>query len=80
MPQNTDKFACSPDSQTRSSAIANIANRFITAFMLLLAVIAFQNVTTENTEQVLKIRIEQQENKTINIYTNSDTSVKKSVF
>ena len=60
--------------------ILAVANRFITAFMLLLAVIAFQNVTTENTEQVLKIRIEQQENKTINIDTNSDTSVKKSVF
>lgn len=63
-----------------SKNMVNIANRLITTFMFLVAAIAFQNSTVEDTNQVLKIRIEQQENKIITVYRNSDTEENKSVF
>jgi|GEM_PF-5847276 len=60
--------------------IVNIANRLITTFMFLVAAIAFQNATVEDNNQVLEIRIEQQENKIITVYSNLDTEENKFVF
>lgn len=60
--------------------MVNIANRLITTFMFLVAAIAFQNSTAEDNSQVLKIRIEQLENRIITVYDNINTEGKKSVF
>ncbi|WP_040896454.1 hypothetical protein [Xenococcus sp. PCC 7305] len=60
--------------------IINVANRLITAFMLLIAVIVLQNASSENTNQVREIRIEKEENKIINLYSNSYPAEKKSLF
>lgn len=60
--------------------IINITNRLITTFMLLIAVIALQNTKSENTNQVLEIRIEKEENRVINLYSNSHPGENKSLF
>ena len=41
--------------------LLNITNRLFTAVLLLIALLAFQNITSGNTSQVGEIRIEEQE-------------------
>ena len=53
--------------------LINITSRLFTSFMLLIAIVSAQNMTQDNPEQRLTIRIEKQEYTTLNIHSNSHT-------
>ena len=53
--------------------LINITSRLFTSFMLLIAIISSQNMTQDNPDQRLTIRIEKQEHTTLNIHSNSHT-------
>ena len=56
-----------------SKNMINITNRLFTSLMLLIAIISSQNITQENPNRRLIIKIEEQENRVINIHSDSHT-------
>ncbi len=56
-----------------SKNMINITNRLFTSLMLLIAIISSQNITQENSDQRLIIKIEEQENRVLNVHSDSHT-------